>query len=220
MTAVTLMGLITNELGIKSNESLLDFQTNVYALYDQFNFTPVYVEPLQNYSKYPIPTNSNHKLEQKVQDEDVKKIINWNAKLNNTPEIESIFVNNNDHPHPEPDPDSTSVATNHDSLSSYSHSISISNDMEMYNVIPTYLTMMNPLDIDSLINNPPIMIENDLINDKKNVYTTTATNICELSFGEENIDSSNGANGHRPIHNNNNHGYNAYHTQSFNVSGK
>eukprot|EP01084_Bolivina_argentea_P037828 69958_1 len=51
MTAVTLMGLVIDKLQIMSNESGLNFQRDVYQLYDEFHFTPVYVEPLVDYSQ-------------------------------------------------------------------------------------------------------------------------------------------------------------------------
>ena len=114
MTAVTLMAQITDELEKKSNQLLIDFQSNVYALYDEFNFTPVYVEPLQSYSKY------HRELQQQGKENDPPKV------------MESLFVNNNDHP--DSNSITNSISTNNDdSLSSFNSSL-ISNTENIENI--------------------------------------------------------------------------------------
>ena len=193
MTAVTLMGLITNELENKSNELLNDFQTNVYALYDQFNFTPVYVEPLQNYSKYDYTTECNHSLEQKVQN-DIEEIIN-------APKImESIFVNNNSNNNDSNSITNTISTTNDDSLSSFNSSL-IENMENMDN-----MDNMEGMGMETTKMDPSSSLQIQMPN--MNMNTNNIIDIPPI------IDIDN-------LFNNNNHngGYQGNHSQSFTVSG-
>ncbi len=41
------MGVVIDELQVAANRSLSIFQRDVYQLYDEFNFTPVYIKPLR-----------------------------------------------------------------------------------------------------------------------------------------------------------------------------
>eukprot|EP01084_Bolivina_argentea_P037830 69962_1 len=82
MSAVTLMGLIIDELQAISKRETASFQHDVYQLYDEFNFTPVYVEPLTDYSNV---NNSNGNI----------NINNFNGNININNFNENININNN-----------------------------------------------------------------------------------------------------------------------------